>query len=159
MHLINILKKHYEVKEDWEGRQYLGIIMDWDHRNHKVHLSMPEYVERALARFGHPLPSKLQHQPHQHAIPMYGATVQYAKPVDTSQQLLPTEKKFIQEVIGVFLYYSCVVDSTMLTALSAIASTQAKPTEETVWHDASKSLTTQPHTKMPYSPTIEATWS
>jgi hypothetical protein len=63
---------------------------------------------------------------------MYGATVQYAKPEDTSQQLLPAKKKFIQEVIGVFLFYGCAVDSTMVTALSAIASTQDKPTEETM---------------------------
>jgi hypothetical protein len=35
-------------------------------------------------------------------------------------------------VIGVFLYYGRAVDSTMLTALSAIASAQAKPTEETM---------------------------
>ncbi len=42
------------------------------------------------------------------------------------------KKKFIQEVIGVFLYYGCAVDSTMLTALSAIVSTQTKPTEETM---------------------------
>jgi hypothetical protein len=48
MHLINVLKKHYKVEEDWEGQQYLGITMDWDHKNHKVHLFMPEYVERAL---------------------------------------------------------------------------------------------------------------
>jgi hypothetical protein len=34
-------------------------------------------------------------------------------------------------VIGVFLYYGRAVNSTMLTALSAIASVQAKPTEET----------------------------
>jgi hypothetical protein len=131
-HLINVLKKHYKVKEDWKGRWYLGITMDWDHRNLKVHLSMPKYVERALACFGHPLPSKPQHQPHQHAIPMYGATVQYAKPDNTSQQLLPTEKNVIQEVIGVFLYYSCAIYPTMLTAPSAIASTQAEQTDETM---------------------------
>ncbi len=35
-------------------------------------------------------------------------------------------------MIGVFLYYGCAVDSTMLTALSAIASAQAEPTEETM---------------------------
>ena len=35
-------------------------------------------------------------------------------------------------MIGTFLYYICAVDSTMLTALSAIASAQAKPTEETM---------------------------
>jgi hypothetical protein len=93
---------------------------------------MPEYVERALVRFDHPVPQKNQHQPHQHTIPTYGATVQYAKLEDTSRKLLPTEKKFIQEVIGVFLYYGCTIDSTMLTALSAIASAQAEPTEETM---------------------------
>jgi hypothetical protein len=42
------------------------------------------------------------------------------------------EKKYIQEVIGTFLYYSRAVDSIMLTALSAIASAQAEPTEETM---------------------------
>ncbi len=35
-------------------------------------------------------------------------------------------------MIGVFLYYGCAVDYTMLTALSAIASAQAKPKEETM---------------------------
>jgi hypothetical protein len=96
--------------------------MDWDYKNHQIHLFMPEYVERALAQFNHPVPPKPQHQPHQHTIPMYRATVQNAKLEDTSRRLLPAEKKFIQEVIGVFLYYGCTVDSTMLTALSAIAS-------------------------------------
>ena len=42
------------------------------------------------------------------------------------------EKKYIQQVLGTFLYYGRAVDSTMLTALSSIASTQAEPTEETM---------------------------
>ncbi len=58
--------------------------------------------------------------------------MQYAKPEDTSQTLSPSKKKYIQEVIGAFLCYGRVVDSTMLTALSTIASAQAKPTEETM---------------------------
>ena len=37
-------------------------------------------------------------------------------------------------MIGTFLYYGCAVDSTFLTALSAIASAQAEPTEETMTH-------------------------
>ncbi len=49
MHLIKVLKEHYKVEEDWEGKRYLGITLDWDYKNHKVHLSMPEYVEHALA--------------------------------------------------------------------------------------------------------------
>ena len=132
LHLIQILREHYEVEEDWGGTRYVGITLDWDYKQHEVHLSMPEYVERALARFGHPSPDKPQHQPHPHTIPTYGATVQYAKPEDTSRRLSPSEKKFIQEVTGVFLYYGRAVDSTMLTALSAIASAQAEPTEDTM---------------------------
>jgi hypothetical protein len=95
---------------------------------------MPEYVERELAQFGHPLPVKPQHQPHQHTIPTYRAIVQYAKPEDTSRQIFSTKKKFIPEVIGVFLYYGSAIDSSMITALSAIASTQAASTKETMAH-------------------------
>ncbi len=58
--------------------------------------------------------------------------MQYAKPKDTSQRLSPSEKKYIQEVTGTFLYYGHAVDSTMLTVLSAITSAQAEPTEETM---------------------------
>jgi hypothetical protein len=45
---------------------------------------------------------------------------------------IPRREKFIQEVIGVFLFYGRAVDSTMLTALSAIASAEAEPTDETM---------------------------
>ena len=40
--------------------------------------------------------------------------------------------RFIQEVAGTFLFYARVIDSTMLTALSALASKQANPTEATM---------------------------
>jgi hypothetical protein len=45
---------------------------------------------------------------------------------------LKEEKKYIQHIIGTFLYYGQAVDSTMLTVLSSIASNQAKPTKETM---------------------------
>ena len=38
----------------------------------------------------------------------------------------------MQQVTGVFLFYSRAVDSMMLTALSTIASEQATPTENTI---------------------------
>ena len=41
-------------------------------------------------------------------------------------------KKYIQQVLGTFLYYACAVDPTMLVALSAIASEQASPTRATM---------------------------
>jgi hypothetical protein len=131
-HLIDTLKTDYEIEEDWDGNQYLGMTLDWDYKTRQVHLSMPGYVEKALARFGHPVPNRPQNQPHKHTIPTYGATVQYAKDEDTSRILSKEEKKYIQQVLGTFLYYGRAVDSTMLTALSSIASAQAEPTEDTL---------------------------
>ena len=71
-------------------------------------------------------------QPHKHAIPTYGAKVQYAREADTSPELGPEDKLFIQQVTGTFLYYARAVDATMLVALSTIASDQSSPTEETM---------------------------
>ena len=93
---------------------------------------MPEYVAKALKRFGHEYPTKPQHQPHPHTERTYGATVQYAQAQDESPLLEPGEKSHIQQVLGVFLYYGRAVDSTILVALSAIASAQATPTTKTM---------------------------
>jgi hypothetical protein len=131
-HLIQTLKQDYDIEEDWEGTWYLGITLDWDYKKREVHLSMPGYVERALARFGHLIPKTLQHQPHKHTVPTYGASIQYAKDNDVTNLFSKDEKKYIHQVLGTFLYYGQAVDSTMLTALSSITSTQAKPTEETM---------------------------
>ena len=39
------------------------------------------------------------------------------------------EKKHVQQALGTFLHCAYMVDGTMLTALSAIASEQAAPTK------------------------------
>jgi hypothetical protein len=58
--------------------------------------------------------------------------VQYTEDTDTSALLPKEDKKFIQEVIGTFLYYVQCVNSTMLAALGSIATQQANPTENTM---------------------------
>ena len=65
-------------------------------------------------------------------MPAYGAKVQLAAAEDTSNELSKEEKTFVQQVIGTFLFYGRAVDGTMLTALSEIASSQAKPTQLTM---------------------------
>jgi hypothetical protein len=93
---------------------------------------MSGYVEKALKRFNHTRPSKSQNQPYPHTPPKYEANVQYAMPLDTSPKLDTKDKKFIQEVTGTYLFYAQAIDSTMLTALSTIASKQSDPTEATM---------------------------
>jgi hypothetical protein len=131
-HLCKVLREDYEIEEDWEGTRYVGLTFDWDYEKREVHVSLPGYVPKALHRFQHERPVKLQNQPHQHTIPNYGAKQQYAKAESDEPELDDKDKKYIQQVLGTFLFYARAVDSTMLVTLSAIASEQASPTESTM---------------------------
>ncbi len=90
--LATILNKHYKCLQDWDGQRYLGMNIDWNYNNKKVHVSMLEYVPEALTQFQHPAPKKPQHQPYPHVTPTYGARVHYAEDDDTSPLLDKTEK-------------------------------------------------------------------
>jgi len=131
-HLVAVIKKHYEVTEDWDGKRYLGLTFDWDYESRCVHLSMPGYIPDALKRFKREKPKKWQGSPHVHIIPNYGARQQFAKVEVDERVLKDDDKRYIQQVLGTFLYYARAVDPTMLVALSAIASEQAKPTQSTM---------------------------
>ena len=58
--------------------------------------------------------------------------MQYAKGEDDSPLLSKADNKFVQEVIGVFVYYARAVDLTMLSALGTLAAQQAAPTQNTM---------------------------
>ena len=120
-HLLNTLNRHYQTSHDWEGRRYLGLTLEWDYKHKMVHLSIPGYCEKACQRFNHKWPKKPQDQPYPHIEPIYGAKQQFAPDEDTSAPLSKQDKTFIQEVIGVFLYYARAVDCTMLAALGSLA--------------------------------------
>ena len=49
-----------------------------------------------------------------------------------SLPLSKEETKYVQAVAGTLLYYERAVDTTILTALSSIATKQAKPTQDTM---------------------------
>ena len=93
---------------------------------------MPGYIEKTLIRFGHTPPNRPQLQPHPHTLSTYGATIQYAKCIDQSSKAMKEQQKYIQQVIGVLLYYGQAVDSTILVTLSSLASARAAPTEYTM---------------------------
>ncbi|KAL7475197.1 LOW QUALITY PROTEIN: hypothetical protein ACHAW6_001124, partial [Cyclotella cf. meneghiniana] len=63
LHLKSILKEHFTISTDWRGTRYIGISLDWDYTQQRVHLSMPGYVSQALKQFQHHKPSSSQHQP------------------------------------------------------------------------------------------------
>jgi hypothetical protein len=127
-HLLSVLQEEYRLTADWTGSKYLGMTIQHDVSSEKISISMPGYVQAALKRFKVASSGHLTHAPALYSPPVYGASVQYTPSTDTST-LTPAEVKFVQEVIGVFLYYSRAVDSTMFTTLNKLASQQSKPSK------------------------------
>ncbi len=64
---------------------------------------------------------------HPHVRPQYGAKAQYATDEDTTPPLSGEKAK---EIAGTLLYYARAMNSTILPALSAIATKQANPMEK-----------------------------
>jgi hypothetical protein len=106
--------------------------INWYYEKRKVHVSMLEYVPKALMRFQHKAPSTSQHQRYLHVEPTYGTTCQYAETSNTSELLSKENKRYVQEVIGTFLYYARCVDSSMLPAFRTLTTQQATPTKNTM---------------------------
>jgi hypothetical protein len=131
-HLISTLEKYYKVSTDWTGARYCGLTLAWDYDKRTCDVSMPGYIERALQRFQHPLPSKSEPSPHDCEPIHYGAKKQYAVPPDTSPALDASDTKRIQEVLGTLLYYARAVDSTMLAAIGELATQQTAGTKQTM---------------------------
>ena len=132
LHLKAALEENYTITEDWTGGRYIGITLDWDYEKRQVHLSMPNYIGKALKQFQHIWNGKKQHAPYPSAPINYGAKKQYATQESSAPALPPKDKKFIQQVCGKFLFLGRAVDSTLLCPISAIASQSANPTEDTM---------------------------
>ena len=133
-HLLLTLRKLYEMTEDRAATQkYVGITIAHDRSASTITLSMPGYVEKALKRFGtaEQLGAK---SPLIYTPPLRGPEGQFTStPSAASLHYVDAKTKtFVQEVTGVFLFYSRAVDPTMLTAVNKISMEQAKPTVATL---------------------------
>jgi hypothetical protein len=133
MHLKKVLKLHYKLTCNWMGTRYIGITLDWDYKKRQVHLSMPNYVKKALKQFQH-IAGTLQQSPYPSVPIQYGAKKQYATAESTAPLVDAKSKRFIQQVCGKFLFLGQAVDSTLLCPISAIASQSSQPTEDTMRH-------------------------
>jgi hypothetical protein len=130
-HLIAALQTVYKITQDWTGGLYIGIKLKWDYDKRTVRLSMPGYVQAALHKFQHPVPSRPQDSPYPWTAPRYGHNSQDIHIPEFSPLLPQTEQTRLQQLVGTFLYYARALDNTMLMALNSLASQQNKSTEQT----------------------------
>jgi Reverse transcriptase (RNA-dependent DNA polymerase) len=131
-HLLSVLCQHYAISVDPTGSKYLGLDIEWDYNARTCCISMPGYVERALQRFQHIVPTKSEDAPHTCERPIYGAAIQLTAAPDMSPPLSPNDTKRVQEIIGTLLYYARAIDNTMLPAIGTIASQQSQGTKATM---------------------------
>jgi hypothetical protein len=131
-HLQATLRQTYQITVDMEASKFCGMTLEWNYQEGHVTISMPGYIDKALQRFTHSLPSKPQHSPHAWTAPEYGARVQYADPEDTSLPLNSKGITHLQQVIGTLLFYARAVDNTMHVALGTLAAAQTQGTAQTM---------------------------
>jgi hypothetical protein len=100
-HLNNALEEQYKHTCDWTGKWYIRITLDWDYNKCQIHLSMPNYMQKALKQFQHKA-GKLQHAPYQSAPIQYGAKKQYTTQELKAPLLDDKAKWIIQQVCDKF---------------------------------------------------------
>ena len=93
---------------------------------------MHEYIPKDLTRLNHPATKKPQYAPHRWTAPAYGQRLQMAPDPDYSELIDQKRIKFIQTVVGLFLYYARALDPTMLCALNEISCIQARSSKDTM---------------------------
>ena len=147
-HLASVFSKHYKCSNKWDGQQYLSMNIGWDYTEGTVHVSMLGYVPEALSQFQHKPPRIPQLQPYPHVKPAYGAKAQYTEVVNTTLLLDKEGQKYMQVVIGTFLYYIRCVDSIMLPARGSLTTQQANLTQNT--HQFLDYITTHPDAIITY---------
>jgi hypothetical protein len=129
-HLFAALSTRYAYTTDWSGSSYLGFDLAWNYEKGFVDISMPGYVPKALHALKHSPPTRPQHSPHRWSAPVYGQKLQLAN-TDLTPLLDKAGIHRVQQISGLFLYYSRGCDPTIIVALNEISNQQAAPTEQT----------------------------
>ncbi len=127
-HLANMIKQNYTILEDWEGKLYCGVSLNWNYEQQYVNISMPGYIVKVLQKFNHDSPPHPQHSPYLASTKKYGKEAQTPIPPDTSNPLKATGITKIQQMVGSLFYYGRAIYITILTALNHIGAEQATAT-------------------------------
>ena len=90
-HLASVIKNQHDISQDWEGKKFSGIDLDWNyatkHFDRTCRLSMKNCINILLVTLNHPMPRKPQISPHKCLKVKYVSKIQLAPEEDTSKPL------------------------------------------------------------------------
>ena len=95
-HLCDTLIKHYEITQDWTVSHYASINIEWNYNKHTCRLSIMNYINNILIKWGHSIPRKPQLLPNCHNPITYGAKQQFSATPDTRPYLNETRIHRVQ---------------------------------------------------------------
>lgn len=125
--------------------------LHWDYDHRTLDIFMPMYVVKQLAKYGH-VTKKRRHTLLQPKPCKYSKEAHILDPPDTSPPANKKETKFVEQVVGSFLYYGRAVDPLILHTLSTITDSQSALTEKNVQmvHNFLDYMVTYPNTTIMY---------
>ena len=94
------------MEEDWTRSLYCGITLDWHYGKKYVDIAMPNYFPKQFLAYGIPPSKRAQHTPFKPGPINYGTKYDTIIHEDLSKLLGDAYKKYIQQVLGSFLYYA-----------------------------------------------------
>ena len=112
---------------DPEGKNYCDLMFNWYYNLRFVDIFILKYIPETLKKLSYIPKTKPQYSLHRHIPIQYGNKEQQAH-IDDSPRLDSKEIKQIQSIVSSFLYYTRVLDYTLLPVIKEISSTQAKLT-------------------------------
>jgi hypothetical protein len=130
-HLMECIKKNYNISSNWNDSAYCGLTLEWDYKNRTVDLSMPGYIKAALHKYQHAAPARPEHAPHTWNPPIYGAKTQYVEDETTSPALSDKDVNKLQQLTGTLLYNARAVDPTLIMPINVLSSEQSRATAVT----------------------------
>ena len=103
-HLANALNYKYKISENWTGRLYCGIDLEWDYVSCTLGIRMLGYIKTKTQQYKHDRHTCPHQPPHPVAPRRYGKSAQYPIPHDENQTAGPDNILHIQQVVGNILY-------------------------------------------------------
>ena len=124
-----VLGKQYNMEEYWKGKVYCGIHLKWNYREGYVDISISNCVRKKLTKLKYKPTNRLQYCSYEPNPIIYGKNSDSIVHEIEAPLLDTQKKKYVQQILGSFLYYAHTIGVIILHALSAIASEQVNPTE------------------------------
>jgi hypothetical protein len=133
-HLLDVLRSKYKFKIDWNGRQYLGLTIDYRRPSkgrRSLTISVPGYADKMNTELGIARPAHDPKSPIAYVAHTYTSGPQW-ETIDDTPPLDAAGIQFVQRVVGKCLFFGRMVAPSIELATNTIGATQSKATQATL---------------------------